>query len=70
MTMIPRHRASSTPLAAHRHLALAVVRQAVTDAVNPSTPASERQSARRFLAGNGMFRFWSSVVSGKRQAGR
>lgn len=68
--MIPRHRTSSTPPASHRHLALAVVRQAVADAVNPSTSAAERQSARRFLAGNGMFRFWSSVATGKRQAGR
>ena len=68
--MIPRQRTSSTPLASHRHLALAVVRQAVADAVSPSTSAAERESARRFLAGNGMFRFWSSVVIGKRQQGK
>jgi hypothetical protein len=68
--MHPRHRIAAATPTGHRCLALAVVRQAIADTANPAAPAAVRQSARRFLAGNGMFRFWSSVAAGKRQPGR
>ena len=64
--MNTRSRVAAQSLAAHRHLAFAVFKQAIADAMNPDAPAPVRQSARRFLAGDDMCRFWSSVATLKR----
>jgi hypothetical protein len=57
-------------LSGHQHLAFAVVRQAIADATNTTAPAPVRQSARRFLAGNRMYRFWSTLATVKRPTER
>jgi hypothetical protein len=64
--MNPRHRTPAQSVAGHQHLAFAVFRQAILDAANPVAPPAARDSARRFLAGDGMYRFWSAVATGRR----
>ncbi len=68
--MNPRSRVAAQSLAAHQRLAFAVLRQAIVDAANPVASASARESARRFLGGNGMYRFWSAVATARRPTRR
>jgi hypothetical protein len=66
----PRSKAA-LPGVNHRHLAFAVLRQAIADATNPAAPTSARHSARQFLAaGNQMYRFWSTVATSRRPTAR
>jgi len=41
-----------------QHLATAVIKQAVADLLDPSTPDVVRRDARHFLAGSDDYRFW------------
>lgn len=45
----------------HRRLAASVVRQALRDAADSHASATDRESARTFLAGSPMFRYWCHV---------
>ncbi len=66
--MTPRSRDAAQGFAGHQHLAFAVLRQAILDAGSPSAPAAARHSARRFLSGDRMYRFWSAVATARRHA--
>jgi hypothetical protein len=68
--MNPRRRKTAQSVAGQQHLAFAVFRQAILDAANPVAPAAARDSARRFLAGDRMYRFWRAVAAGRRAAPR
>ena len=46
----------------HQELAIAVIRQAVMDATNPSAEDRVRAGAREFLAGSPMLREWCGVA--------
>jgi hypothetical protein len=48
-----------------RTLACAVIKQALTDALDPTTPIDVRRDAEQFLAGDAWFRRWS-VAAGMR----
>lgn len=47
----------------YRHLAVRVLALALQDAVNPVGSAADRESARRFLRGSGMFVHWCRVAA-------
>ena len=47
---------------AHQELAVAVIRQAVVDATNPSAETRVRAAARAFLAGSPMLYQWCGVA--------
>lgn len=46
------------PELAVRTLACAVIKQALTDALDPTTPPDVRHDAEQFLAGDAWFRRW------------
>jgi hypothetical protein len=48
-----------------RTLACAVIKQALSDALDPTTPPAVRRDAEQFLAGDAWFRRWS-VAAGMR----
>lgn len=41
-----------------RHLASAVLKQAIADALDPTVAGQLRREARRFLGGSDDYRFW------------
>jgi hypothetical protein len=45
-----------------RTLACAVIKQALSDALDPTTPADVRRDAEQFLAGDAWFRRWSMAA--------
>ncbi len=47
---------------AHQELAVAVIRQAMLDAANPTAAARVRDGARKFLADSPMLREWCGVA--------
>jgi hypothetical protein len=47
---------------AHQELAVAVIRQAVLDAANPSADDRVRAAAQDFLAGSPMLRQWCDIA--------
>ena len=49
---------SHIPELAVKTLACAVIKQALTDALDPTTPENVRQDAQQFLAGDAWFRRW------------
>ena len=53
---------STRAVDAHQELAVAVIRQAMLDAVNPTAATRVRDGARAFLAGSPMLRQWCSVA--------
>jgi len=46
------------PGLAARDLACAVIKQALTDALDPTTPADIRADAQAFLSGDEWYRMW------------
>jgi hypothetical protein len=50
---------SNAPELAVRTLACAVIKQALSDALDPTTPPGVRHDAEQFLAGDAWFRRWS-----------
>lgn len=48
----------NAPELAVRTLACAVIKQALTDALDPTTPPEVRRDAEQFLAGDAWFRRW------------
>jgi hypothetical protein len=48
----------SAPELAVRTLACAVIKQALSDALDPTTPPDVRRDAEQFLAGDAWFRRW------------
>ena len=53
------------PGVAVKLLACAVIKQALADALDPTTPPDVRRDAEQFLAGDAWFRRWS-VAAGMR----
>lgn len=53
---------STEALRPYRHLAVRVIDQALRDYANPGQPATERESAREFLAGSDMMYHWCEVA--------
>jgi hypothetical protein len=49
---------SDAPEPAVKTLACAVIKQALADALNPTTPPAVRRDAEQFLAGDAWFRRW------------
>lgn len=45
-----------------RHLAARVIEQALKDVLQPSQTATDRQTARSFLAGSAMLSYWCEVA--------
>ena len=45
-----------------RHLAARVIEQALKDALQGSQTPTDRQTARRFLAGSAMLNFWCEIA--------
>lgn len=41
-----------------QHLAAAVIKQAISDALNPTAPSIVRREARHFLENSDDYRFW------------
>jgi hypothetical protein len=56
------------PEPAVKPLACAVIKQALADALDPTTPPDVRRDAERFLAGDAWFRRWC-VAAGMRPTG-
>ncbi|MGE5199793.1 MAG: hypothetical protein ACM3H9_09145 [Rhodospirillaceae bacterium] len=56
------------PEIAVQPLACAVIKQALADALDPTTPPEVRRDAEQFLAGDAWFRRWS-VAAGMRPTG-
>lgn len=56
---VPLAREDSAPC---RHLAARVIEQALKDVLQPGQTATDRQTARRFLAGSAMLYFWCEVA--------
>ena len=54
--------ASNAAVDAHQELAVAVIRQALSDATNPTAAQRVRASARAFLANSPMLRQWCSLA--------
>lgn len=50
---------SNVPELAVKTLACAVIKQALCDALDPTTPTDVRRDAEQFLAGDAWFRRWS-----------
>jgi hypothetical protein len=55
----------NVPELAVKTLACAVIKQALSDALDPMTPPDVRRDAEQFLAGDAWFRRWS-VAAGMR----
>jgi len=53
---------SNAPELAVRTLACAVIKQALSDALDPTTPPGVRRDAEQFLAGDAWFRRWSAAA--------
>ena len=53
------------PTLASKTLACAVIKQALADALDPTTPPDVRRDAEQFLAGDAWFRRWC-VAAGMR----
>ena len=49
---------SDVPVPAVKTLACAVIKQALSDALDPTTPPDVRRDAEQFLAGDAWFRRW------------
>jgi hypothetical protein len=47
----------------YRHLAVRVLARAMLDLANPAGSATDRESARAFLAGSGMLVHWCQVAA-------
>ena len=58
--LLPQKRAEK--LSAQQKLALAVIAQAFTDAVDPRVSPAVRSEARRFIAGSPMLNDWCDVA--------
>jgi hypothetical protein len=56
---------ANVPELAVKTLACAVIKQALADALDPTTPSDVRQDAEQFLAGDAWFRQWC-VAAGMR----
>ena len=50
---------ADAPELAVKALACAVIKQALSDALDPTTPTDVRRDAEQFLAGDAWFRRWS-----------
>lgn len=50
---------ANVPELAVKTLACAVIKQALSDALDPTTPQDLRRDAEQFLAGDAWFRRWS-----------
>jgi hypothetical protein len=50
---------SNVPNLSVKPLACAVIKQALSDALDPTTPLEVRRDAEQFLAGDAWFRRWS-----------
>ena len=53
---------SNVPELAVKTLACAVIKQALSDALDPTTPPDVRRDAEQFLAGDAWFRRWCAVA--------
>jgi hypothetical protein len=52
----------SAPEIAVKTLACAVIKQALADALDPTTPPGVRRDAEQFLAGDAWFRRWCTAA--------
>ena len=59
---------ANSPTLAVKPLACAVIKQALADALDPTTPPEVRRDAEQFLAGDAWFRRWC-VAAGMSPAG-
>ena len=59
---------SDAPVLAVKSLACAVIKQALSDALDPTTPPEVRRDAEQFLAGDEWFRRWC-IAAGMPQTG-
>ena len=53
---------ADAPELAVKTLACAVIKQALSDALDPTTPQDVRRDAEQFLAGDAWFRRWCSAA--------
>jgi len=53
---------ANLPEVAVKTLACAVIKQALADALDPTTPPDVRRDAEQFLAGDAWFRRWSAAA--------
>ena len=53
---------SNVPNLSVKPLACAVIKQALSDALDPTTPLEVRRDAEQFLAGDAWFRRWSAAA--------